>query len=144
LFLNRIKRSSGGGDENIMLVDDEKDIVIYTKDTLEKFGYNVQTFSNAVQALQEFQLHPDQFDIVITDMTMPYMTGTELAQKLIEIKPDIRIILCTGYSELVHRKKAWAMGITEYLEKPVIMEDLIRTVRKVLSDGSASKPSEEA
>ena len=137
------KEELRGGDENIMLVDDEKDIVIYTKDALEKFGYKVQSFSNAVQAFQEFQMHPDQFDIVITDMTMPYMTGTELAQKLIEIKPDIRIILCTGYSELVHRKKAWAMGITEYLEKPVIMEDLIRTVRKVLSDGSASKPSEE-
>jgi len=71
---------------------------------------------------------------VITDMTMPYMTGTELAQKLLEIKPDIRIILCTGYSELVHREKAWAMGITEYLEKPVTMDDLVRTVQKVLSD----------
>ena len=81
--------------------------------------------------------------MVITDMTMPYMTGTELAQKLIEIKPDIPIILCTGYSELVHKEKAYAMGIAGYLEKPVIMEDLIRVVRKVLSDKSPGKQIKE-
>jgi CheY-like chemotaxis protein/anti-sigma regulatory factor (Ser/Thr protein kinase) len=132
-----------GGDESIMLVDDEKDIVTYAKDALEKFGYKVEPFSNAVQAFQEFQMHPEQFDMVITDMTMPYMTGTELAQKLIEIKPDIPIILCTGYSELVHKEKAYAMGIAGYLEKPVIMEDLIRVVRKVLSEKSPGKQIKE-
>ncbi len=122
-----------GGDERVMLVDDEMNIVTFTKDSLEKFGYHVTPFTNAVQAFQDFERHPDQYDIVITDMTMPYMTGTELAKKLIEIRPDIPIILCTGYSELVHRDKAYAMGITEYLEKPVIMDNLLRTVRRVLS-----------
>ena len=122
-----------GGDERIMLVDDEMNIVTFTKDSLEKFGYHVTPFTNAVQAFQDFERHPDQYDLVITDMTMPYMTGTELAKKLIEIRLDVPIILCTGYSELVHREKAYAMGIMEYLEKPVIMADLIRTVRRVLS-----------
>ena len=73
-------------------------------------------------------------------MTMPYMTGTELARKLIEIRSDVPIILCTGYSELIHREKAYAMGIAEYLEKPVIMENLIRIVQRVLS----SKIKDEA
>jgi PAS domain S-box-containing protein len=133
------KEELKGGDESIMLVDDEKDIVTFAKDALEKFGYKVKPFSNAVQAFQEFKMQPDLFDIVITDMTMPYMTGTELAQKLIEIKPDIPIILCTGYSELVHKEKAYAMGIAGYLEKPVIIEDLIRIVRNTLSEKSTGK-----
>ncbi len=127
------KKPLKGGDERIMLVDDEMNIVTFTKDALEKFGYHVTPFTNAVQAFQDFERHPDRYDIVITDMTMPYMTGTELAKKLIEIRSDVPIILCTGYSELVHREKAYAMGITEYLEKPVIMENMIRTVRRVLS-----------
>jgi len=71
------------------------------------------------------------------------MTGVELAQKLIEIRPDIPIILCTGYSELVHREKAYAMGIAGYLEKPISMEDLIRSVQKVLSDRPVPKVPEE-
>ena len=122
-----------GGDERIMLVDDEMNIVTVTRESLTNYGYQVTTFTNAVQAFQDFERHPEQYDIVITDMTMPYMTGTELAKKLIEIRPDIPIILCTGYSELIHRDKAYAMGITEYLEKPVIMDNLLRTVRRVLS-----------
>ena len=88
-------------------------------------------------------MHPDQFDVVITDMTMPYMTGTELAQKIIEIKPDIPIILSTGYSQSVHREKAYAMGIAGYLDKPVEIEDMIRTIRKVLSDKSAGTLRQE-
>ena len=137
VVLEKNKEPLKGGDESVMLVDDEKDIVTLTKTALEKFGYKVKPFSNAVQAFQEFQMHPDQFDIVITDMTMPYMTGTELAQKIIEIKPDIPIILSTGYSQSVHREKAYAMGIAGYLDKPVEIEDMIRTIRKVLSDKSA-------
>ena len=117
----------------IMLVDDEMNIVTVTRESLTSYGYQVTPFTNAVQAFQDFQRNPGQYDIVITDMTMPYMTGTELAKKLIEIRPDIPIILCTGYSELIHREKAYAMGITEYLEKPVIMDNLLRTVRRVLS-----------
>ena len=105
------KKLLQGGSETIMLVDDEKDIVVFAKDALEKFGYKFLPFSNVVQAFQEFKLHPEQFDIVITGMTMPYMTGTELA----------------------HKDKAYAMGIAGYLEKPISMKDLIRKVRKVLS-----------
>jgi PAS domain S-box-containing protein len=122
-----------GGEERIMLVDDEMHILKFTKESLEKYGYHVSTFTNAVQAFQDFQRYPEQYDIVITDMTMPYMIGTELAKKLIEIRSDIPIILCTGYSELVNKEKALAMGITEYLEKPVIMDNLIRIIQKVFS-----------
>ncbi len=125
-----------GGSERIMLVDDEKDILVSTQEALEKFGYSVEVFSNGVQAFQVFKAQPDQFDAVITDMTMPYMTGTELARKLIEIKSTIPIILCTGYSQIIHKEKAYAMGITKYLEKPVPLEDLIRSIQNVFSDKS--------
>ena len=94
----------------------------------------LSTFTNGVQALQDFQAQPDQYDIIITDMTMPYMTGAKLAQKVIEIRADIPVILCTGYSELIYREKAMAMGISEYCEKPIMMNVLLRKVRQVLDN----------
>ena len=99
---------------------------------LVKYGYQVDIFTNGVQAWQEFQKHPDKYDLVLTDMTMPFMTGTELAQKILETRPDMPIILCTGYSEMVNREKSLAMGISDYLHKPMTMSLLITSVRYAL------------
>jgi signal transduction histidine kinase/ActR/RegA family two-component response regulator len=121
-----------GGDEIIMLVDDEKINVELTKDILTMHGYTVFTFTNGVQAFQEFQQELGKYDLVITDMTMPYMTGTQLSQKILATRPNLPIILCTGHSNLTNREKALAMGIKEYCQKPLKMRKLLCTVREVL------------
>ncbi len=121
-----------GGNERIMVVDDEQPIVDIAEQTLTSHGYKVTTFPDGVQALQEFKKHPDRYDLVITDMAMPYMQGSELAQKLLEIRPNIPIILCTGYSEAINKDKTEAMGLKAFIQKPVILSNLLRTTRKVL------------
>ena len=123
-----------GGDETIMLVDDEKAIVEITQKYLKRFGYNVQGFTNGVQAFQEFEREPDKYDLVLTDMTMPYMTGSQLALKILETQPQIPIILCTGQSDAINREQALAIGIKEYLEKPLNIDTMLATIRKVLDD----------
>ena len=121
-----------GGNERIMIVDDEQAIININKEALTHHGYTVTAFPDGVQALQEFRKHPDRYDLVITDMAMPYMEGTELAQKLMEIRPNIPIILSSGYSEMLNKAKIEAMGIKEFIRKPVVLSNLLRTTRKVL------------
>jgi len=121
-----------GHGERILFVDDEVQIREFATKLFPLYGYQVTTFTHGVQALEEFQYHSDQYDLVITDMTMPYMTGAELAQKILSIRPDIPIILCTGQSELVNREKALAMGICDYLNKPVVKYDFLVAIRKAL------------
>jgi len=82
--------------------------------------------------LEAFRAGPDKFDLVITDMTMPNMTGVELARKLMEIRSDIPIIICTGFSEKISADKAKAMGIREFLMKPIVRDQIAGTIRKVL------------
>ncbi len=120
------------GDESILFIDDDVKIIDFAKRALTEHGYDVYAYSNGVQALQDFQQHPLKFDLVITDMTMPYMTGTQLSQKILEVNPNIPIILCTGHSELTNREKSLAMGIKEYVEKPLDIDRLLRTVREVV------------
>lgn len=138
------KRSSGtpqllhsidepvGGSETIMVVDDEEDIRMLTKDLLESFGYTAQSFKNGEEALIEFKLDPDRFDLIITDMTMPRMTGYELSKEVRLIKKTIPIILCTGYSENISKTHAMEIGITRYLQKPLQNKDLLFIIREVL------------
>jgi CheY-like chemotaxis protein len=130
-----------GGNETIMLVDDESLILDSMKKFLERHGYAVDTFTNGVQACQEFQQQPQKYDLVITDMTMPSMTGIQLSHKLIEAQADIPIILCTGHSELTNGKESLAMGIKEYLEKPVDFQMLTRTIRKLLDSAKIAGAS---
>ncbi|MDH3568399.1 MAG: response regulator, partial [Desulfobacteraceae bacterium] len=111
------------------------------KSGLEEHGYTVTPYTNGLQALQDFARKPNDFDLVITDMTMPYMTGAELSQKLFEIRPDIPIILCSGYSELINKEKAKAMGFVKYIEKPIILDSLLKTVRDVLDHVAPVSPS---
>lgn len=131
---------SGKG-ERILFVDDEAQICAFADLLFSRHGYQVTPFANGVQALVEFQNHPGQYDLVITDMTMPYMTGAELAQKILAIRPDIPIILCTGQSELINREKSLAMGVCAYLTKPVLQHDFLSAVHKALARDNPRPPA---
>lgn len=123
------------GTERILFVDDEEPIVFMAHQVLERLGYQVTPRTSSVEALEAFRAQPDNFDLVITDFTMPNMTGIELAPKLLEIRPDIPIIICTGFSEVIDENRAKAVGIREYVMKPIAKEEIARTIRKVLDEG---------
>jgi len=120
------------GNERILFVDDELAIIDIEKRMLEHLGYKVEGRTSSIEALEAFRAQPDKFDLVITDMTMPNMTGDELARELMRIRPDLPIILCTGFSELIDEQKAKAMGIRAFVMKPVVMAEMAKAVRKAL------------
>jgi len=121
------------GKERILLVDDEELLAGVGKSMLKRLGYQVTVKLNSLEALELFQQQPDQFDVVITDQTMPGMTGIELARRMLLIRPDIPIILCTGYSSLVDEEVAKKQGIREFALKPLAKEQIARLIRKVLN-----------
>ncbi|RPI53268.1 MAG: response regulator, partial [Deltaproteobacteria bacterium] len=123
------------GHERILLVDDEPVLAELGKQMLERFGYEVEVRMSGIDGLEMFRAQPDRFDLVITDMTMPKMMGDKLAKKLVEIRPDIPIIICTGYSERMSEEKAKRIGVKALVMKPFVIKDLVNTVRKVI-DGS--------
>lgn len=120
------------GHEHILLVDDEPQIIKMFQRILERLGYKVTARIGSIDALKTFRAQPDKFDLVITDMTMPNMTGDKLAGELIKIQPDIAIILCTGFSEGMTKKKAASLGIKGFLMKPIKSKDLSMMIRKTL------------
>ena len=120
------------GQERILLVDDETAIVKMVTKFLEKFGYEVTGLSSSVEAAQVFVANPSGFDLLITDMTMPEMTGAELAEKVLEIRPDLPIIICSGYSENVNRETIGKLGIKDYLDKPILIDELSVKIRAAL------------
>ena len=120
------------GSERILLIDDEEQIVSMEQQMLENLGYQVTARTDSEEALLEFSQQPQNFDLVITDMTMPHMTGDQLAKKLLNIKPNLPVILCTGFNEDITEEKALAMGIQKFVMKPVIKNDLATTIRSVL------------
>ncbi len=122
------------GKERILLVDDDDTIVLMRKRMLEKLGYSVSGLTDSVETLQIFQKTPDKFDLVVSDMTMPKMTGAELTKKILVIRPDMPIILCTGFSELLNEKKATDIGVRKYLTKPVRKIDFATAVRDTLDE----------
>lgn len=121
-----------GGHEKVLFIDDEVMIAEMGRDMLEPFGYEVTIRSSSLEALETFQNQPTQFDLVITDQTMPGMTGAELSVRLLEIRPDIPIIMCSGYSSVISEEKAMAMGIKKFALKPLTKKDLARLARMVL------------
>ena len=120
------------GKERILFVDDEDLLVEMAEGMLNSLGYKVLGKTDSVDALQTFAKDPHAFDLMITDHTMPNMTGAVLAQKLKEIRPDIPIILCTGYSETISQEKAESMGIDGFVMKPLSRNELAETIRRVL------------
>jgi CheY-like chemotaxis protein len=120
------------GDETILLIDDEVVLANMEKEMLEDLGYDVITRTSSVEALELFRRQPQHFDLVITDQTMPNMSGAALAKEIRDIRQDIPVILCTGFSENISQPKARSMGINEMLFKPITTRDLAETVRRVL------------
>jgi len=128
------------GTEHILFIDDEISLVKTAEASLKKLGYTITTETDPLKALDCFKAAPTRFDIVVTDMTMPNMTGEKLAEALLEIRPDIPIILCTGYSKRVSNGTLNKTGIKAFADKPVAKNDLARLVRQVL-DQTISNPS---
>ena len=120
------------GNERILFVDDEQVIVYIGEKTLGQLGYDVVTKANGVDALELFRADPDRFDLVITDMTMPRMTGDQFARELIKLRPDIPIILCTGFNPKISKEQAGKIGIKAFVMKPLVRRDMANIVRKVL------------
>jgi CheY-like chemotaxis protein len=122
------------GTEKILLVDDEEPILRMEQMMLERLGYQVTTRLSSPDALAAFKANPDNFDLVISDRGMPSMTGEQLARELISIKPEIPIILCTGFADEIDELRAKTMGVKGFLKKPVATGDLAEMVRKVLDE----------
>ncbi|MDA3791019.1 MAG: PAS domain S-box protein, partial [Desulfobacula sp.] len=122
------------GTEQILLVDDEEAILKMEKRMLERLGYQVTSRTSSLEALEAFRVNPDKFDLVITDMSMPNMPGDKLAGELTKIRPDIPVLLCTGFSETISEEKALSLGIKGFLLKPIVMKDLSHKIREVLGE----------
>ena len=120
------------GTERILFVDDETALVNFGRQMLESLGYKVTARTSSIEALELFKAKADCFDLVITDMTMPNMTGDELARKLTSIQPDIPVILCSGYSARINQQQSAAAGIRAFISKPVLRRDIAETIRDVL------------
>jgi DNA-binding NtrC family response regulator len=119
---------------NILYVDDEQMIAEMAKEMLSIMGFSVSSVTDSRAALDIFTADPEQFDIVITDQTMPGYTGVELSEKLLALKPDLPIILCTGYSEMVSAEMAKSIGVAEYLTKPVDFEKMKKLIVELVNN----------
>ncbi|MGO9018217.1 MAG: response regulator, partial [Syntrophobacteraceae bacterium] len=122
------------GNEHVLFIDDEEAIVNMAKSVLENLGYSVVVETGGNKALEVFRSNPDLFDIVITDLTMPGMTGLELVERLKSVRSEILIILCSGSIDESLREKAKAIGINGFLPKPVGVHVLAEAVRRVLDE----------
>jgi PAS domain S-box-containing protein len=120
------------GKEHILFIDDEPAIADIAKGMLEHLGYKVEVRTSPIEALAAFKVLSDKFDLIISDMTMPKMTGDVLAKELMAIRPGIPIILCTGFSEHINEEKAKAIGIRKLVMKPFIMREMAEAIRQAL------------
>lgn len=120
------------GSEHILVVDDEEEIVRFQIEALQYFGYHITGTESSFEALQMVQANPGRFDLVITDMTMPKMSGQQLAIELLRIRPELPIIMCTGYSTEINKTEAFTTGIRKYLAKPLDQDELAAAIRNVL------------
>lgn len=122
------------GNENILFVDNEKLLLDIGKELLEGLGYSVETRASSIDALEAFQVHPEKYDLVVTDMNMPKLTGEYLASKIQKIFPGMPILLCTGYSTKLDTDRLKSIGIKKVLMKPVTLIELATSVRTVLDE----------
>jgi two-component system, cell cycle sensor histidine kinase and response regulator CckA len=127
-----------GGTERILYVDDEPALAMLGKRMLKQFGYLVTATSSSEDALQIIRENPENFDLVVTDYTMPNLTGTELAKEILEIRPDIPIVLCTGHSENLNETRAKEIGIRAFSMKPLDRKRLSKLVRETLDQNDKS------
>jgi CheY-like chemotaxis protein len=128
------------GHERILIVDDEEEIAVLGKEMLEGLGYEVSVSTSSLEALETFRADPARFDLVVTDQTMPGLTGQELARRLLELRPGLPVILVTGFSERIVEEEVRALGVRELASKPLAFRDLGRTIRRVLDQEGAEPP----
>ena len=131
------------GRESILVIDDEVMLAEMERTMLERLGYTVTIETNSLNALKLFQQAPNAFDAVITDQTMPGMTGAELARKLMKIRPELPVILCTGYSSLINEQQARSYGIRGFAMKPLTNKGLALLLRQVLEEGKKRTPKQK-
>jgi len=129
---SNVSKVAPRGTERILIVDDEKDMVFMLAQVLERLGYQVTTKTNSQEAFELFQSQQNSFDLVITDQTMPGFTGDQLAKKIMDIRPDMPIVLCTGYSSRMDAQQADFMGIHAFVMKPINNTEFAITIRQVL------------
>jgi len=130
-------KSSVFGSESILFVDDEEMICRLMKTALERFGYKVTPFTDSRKALEAFQATPDQFDIVVTDLVMPELSGLGLAAEIKQLRPDKAVVLCSGMAEELSETNLSDAGVDAFLEKPLFDADLVQAIRKLLDEGPA-------
>lgn len=130
------------GNEHILLVEDEQAVARLEQQILHQLGYQVTRCSEGISALRIFSDDPAMFDLVITDMAMPNMTGRMLAEQLLEIRPDLPIIVCTGYSGQLDVEKAAAIGIKGFISKPLTKSKIAETVRNAIDKAKCLKARE--
>jgi CheY-like chemotaxis protein len=121
-----------GNGETVMIVDDERALVALAEETLAELGYEPVGFDSSLAALEAFRAEPKRFDLVLTDETMPDLVGTELAREIRHLRPEISIILMSGYSGTQLSERAQAVGITDVLRKPLIRRDIAEPVARAL------------
>ncbi len=124
------------GQEHILVVDDEEILVTMVERMLVSVGYTVTSCTDSLLALELFKAEPDKFDLILTDMAMPNMSGKVLTQKILDIRPDAVIIICTGFSNSLDEDDVRSLGVAKYIHKPVIRSDLAKQIRKVLDRNS--------
>ena len=145
VYLPRIKNTSAAenqvaqssiptGTETVLYVDDEVMLADTSEQILKTLGYQVVITTSSIEALELFRENPSRFDLVITDMAMPQLTGDKLARKILDVRPDMPIIICTGYSDYLSNQGATALGIRDFLMKPYTIDQLAQTLRHALDD----------
>ncbi len=122
------------GNESILVVDDEPQILILLKEMLTNLGYKVTAYSDSTGAFESFKKNPGAYDLVITDMGMPGMTGADLSREIMKINPEMPVVMCTGYSDIINEEKAKSMGIKSFVMKPVVNTSLAECLRSVLEN----------
>jgi CheY-like chemotaxis protein len=126
------------GSERILFVDDEEALVEMGEDILAELGYDVTSRMSSREALALLKLDPSRFDLVITDQTMPDMTGIDLANEILDLRADMPIIMCTGFSYVVDADKAKAAGIKAFAMKPLTKREIAKTIRRVLDEHTSA------
>ncbi len=119
--------------ERILFVDDEESIVTLVSRGLKMLGYKIQGRTSSAEAIEEFEKAPEKFDLVITDMTMPYLTGTQLIEKIRQIRPEIPVILCSGYSKQINDEAIKKYKINGFMQKPILIKDLSKKIREIFN-----------
>jgi CheY-like chemotaxis protein len=135
---HRDQKSVVGGQEHILFVDDEVLLTSMISQMLSQMGYHVTAYNNPLEALEQFRLTPEQFDLVISDVTMPQMGGHDMAEKMMKIRPGLPVLLCTGYNANVSETMASSIGARALIYKPLVRHELSTAIRNILDDRSAA------